>query len=215
MLKEFSIAAALGFVIWSGLPADAKCNCENKNSLDKFSEQEAEAARRLPSEADRQLARDFRNKGLMVDAAEWYQSASKKAAGELADVKAKSSEASASTTAANLQQIALHSAAVQREASSFLRQQGKLLESAAAWEHAITAEVLAEKTGAADLSTEYGTLARLYESAGKPAKAAELYRKQITVLAASKGRYSSEAAFAESQYRRLTGKAAASVARRS
>src|SRR5438046_941768 len=106
------ILCALGLLVPSApAPAYAKCSCENQLTLDALTRQERAAALRLPSEADRTLARSFRMKGLPLDAAQWYESAATTAAKEYEEASAKAKQLpmpGISVTA--MQEMALHSA---------------------------------------------------------------------------------------------------------
>ncbi len=196
-----ALITSLAVSLFMGHLSASACACQGKISLDQFSKQEAEAARRLPSESDRNIAREFRNNGMFMDAAHWYRQASDNAAVEVTQYQEKLQQQSQDVTAPALEQLALHSAGIHREASSFFRQCGKVSETATTWEQAIAAEIAANKQS--DLATEYATIAKLYESAGQPTKAAAMYKKQIEILAASKGRYSREASLAQSELKRL------------
>lgn len=202
MLRRLPIALFAFSLLAINSPADARCACLDKTKSSQDNIEAASAARRLPSEADRTIARDFRTKNMLVDAEQYYQTAATKATNELAESQEKLKQAAPLVTFPEHQQLALHSADIQREAASFFRQRGKMAEAAAIWEQAIASELAGNKQSK-NLGTEYGTLARLYESAGRPNKAAEIYQKQIEVLAATKGRYSSEAAFAQAEVNRL------------
>jgi len=197
-MHKKSIAFLFALSFSTNLPALA-CSCENRTSFDDLSQQAATAARRLPSETDRLLARDFRKQGMPIDAAQYFRSASTKATAEAETAR------TGISTAADLQQTALHSASVHREVSSFFLQQGDAATAATNWEAAINDELLAHKSNR-DLGTEYGTVARLYEQAGNPSKAADLWKKQADTLSATHGRYDADVQFALSEYNRLMKK---------
>jgi hypothetical protein len=194
-------STALLTILIAAAPAFSRCACEGpQTSLDDQTQKAASAARQLPSEGDRSIARSFRSKGLPADAEQYYRSAATKADSEVTAAK------TGMTGASELEQIALHSAAVHREVASFFNQKGDAATAAVNWEMAISDEQAAHKTNA-DLSTEYGTVARLYEQAGKLAKAAEMFKRQADMLAAAHGRYDASTQFALSEYARLTRRA--------
>jgi uncharacterized protein HemY len=174
------------------------CACQNKSRATRSTEPLSVTAR-LSSESDVSIAREFKDKEMFVDAQQWYQNAITKADYEAYDARMRVGKGQMS--ASEFQQVVLHAATIEREASSFFRNHGKLAEAASSWEKAIAAEALAQKR--TTNATEYGTLARLYEQAGVINKAAEMYRKQMEVLTLSNGKNSVEAAFASSEYKRL------------
>jgi hypothetical protein len=134
MRFEILVALTLAAFIVSPSSSLAKCACEDKSSLDSVTQQAMNAAFKLPSEADRSLARNLRKQGLPVDAAQYYLSASSKAAVEIADARSKMAATTAATSASDLEQISLHSASIHREAASFFTQQGNAKDAAINWE---------------------------------------------------------------------------------
>lgn len=193
------------FMLLASQPAFAGCACMAPATPQEDMQQKAaDSARKLPSEADRQLARNLRMKRLVADAAQYFKSAASKAALEVEAARTDLKSAN------DLEQTALHSAAVHREAASYFASEGEAAIAAENWESAIANELMAHKPNA-DLATEYGTVARLYEQAKNFAKAADMYKKQGDMLASLHGRYDHNAQFAYGEYTRLTRKLRASL----
>jgi tetratricopeptide (TPR) repeat protein len=179
-------------------PAFARCACEGPQTpVEEFAQKAVSAARKMPSESDRTIARNFRMQGLLEDASQYYRSAATKAASEVEAARANVN------SAAEVEQIALHSAAVHREAAAFFSQKGDAATAAQNWESAINDELAAHKMNN-DLATEYGTVGRLYEQAHQINKAAEMFKKQADTLSANHGRYDAGTQFALSEYNRLS-----------
>lgn len=191
-------------IIFLAPAAESRCACQGPpGAIEEMTQKAASAARRLPSEGDRQIAAGMRAKGLLDDAAQYYRSAAAKAEAEAAEAKTQPKSAS------EVEQVALHSAAIHREAASFFAHRGDAQSAAINWELAINNELAVHKINTG-LATEYGTVARLYEQAGKLDKAAELYKKQADTLAAVHGRYDSGTQFALSEFSRVSRRAKAS-----
>lgn len=198
-MHRMGIALTL-LLLAASTPAFARCACEGPEPPGEDLQQKAaDSARKLPSEADRQLARNLRMKGLGSDAAPYYRSAASKAAAEVEAARADLQSAN------DLEQTALHSAAVHREVASYFSVLGDAATAASNWESAINDELIAHKVNA-DLATDYGTVARLYEQAHNFSKAADMYKKEGDALAALHGRYDQSAQFAYGEYSRLTRK---------
>ena len=175
-MKTFLAAMALSLSIVS--PALADCNCMKTSPEEAMRQQREITLKRLPSEGDRQLARQFNQQRLPQDAQTYFESAVKKAAGETEY---------------------LHTADIQREYARFQRKQGQFGAAAKLLEQAVENEVKANRPDL-NLENEYSQIAALYVLVGDHANAAETYKRLLAVRETTKGRYSPEAAEAQAAY---------------